>query len=323
MHKPQAKKLDKLLFEWVNLMNKKYIVNFFVFLSVVYVLGGVNYFFILNQELKLQHFILPTVLAFVLSITYTRYSILKSNFQLSETGLAELQKATGDLIEINESLEVFAHTVSHDLKSPLYAFSVLVAILEKDLEDEKYTHAQATLGQLKNTNNLMKNLIEKVLSYSRKTNFEIKNELINLNDLLEDVSNGFSLDESVKIDVRVDLLEIYFSEIALKQILSNLFENAIKYCDKEVCEITVECMAGESFITIRVSDNGPGIDPEFHKEIFKPFNRLNKKKEADGVGVGLAIVKKIAERTGGGISVNSQLGKGAEFNVIIKKVLPG
>ena len=135
MHKPQAKKLDKLLFEWVNLMNKKYIVNFFVFLSVVYVLGGVNYFFILNQELKLQHFILPTVLAFVLSITYTRYSILKSNFQLSETGLAELQKATGDLIEINESLEVFAHTVSHELKSPIYAFSVLVAILEKDLED--------------------------------------------------------------------------------------------------------------------------------------------------------------------------------------------
>ncbi|NQY67732.1 MAG: HAMP domain-containing histidine kinase [Flavobacteriales bacterium] len=302
-------------------MDKRFYINFGIFLGVIYVLGGINDFFILKQPFEAYHLILPALPAFVLSIAYTRHSMLMDNLEEGKSNLEKSQKEKGDLMEINESLEVFAHTVSHDLKSPLYAFSVLITILEKDLENENYDHANATMVQLRNANGLMRNLIDKVLDYSKQTNFEIKYEKIILNDLIEDVSKGFSLTSDVNINVRADMLEIFFSEVALKQILNNLFENSIKYCDKETCEILVECISDETFITLRVSDNGPGIPEEYYKEIFRPFNRINKGSKIDGVGIGLATVKKIAERTGGGVSVKSIKGEGTQFSVIIKKVI--
>ena len=138
-------------------MDKRFYINFGIFIGVIYVLGGINDFFILKQPFEAYHLILPALPAFVLSIAYTRHSMLMDNLEEGKSNLEKSQKEKGDLMEINESLEVFAHTVSHDLKSPLYAFSVLITILEKDLENENYDHANATMVQLRNANGLMRN----------------------------------------------------------------------------------------------------------------------------------------------------------------------
>jgi light-regulated signal transduction histidine kinase (bacteriophytochrome) len=92
-----------------------------------------------------------------------------------------------------------------------------------------------------------------------------------------------------------------------------LIQNSVKYNDKEVCEIEIDCTQNNDFYTFLVKDNGIGIDAKYHEKIFKLFQRLEVKKDSISTGIGLAMVKKIINRNKGEIYLESQAGVGSTF----------
>jgi light-regulated signal transduction histidine kinase (bacteriophytochrome) len=117
----------------------------------------------------------------------------------------------------------------------------------------------------------------------------------------------------VKIHVDDTLPKVIFNESQLLQVFQNLIQNAIKHNDKELVEIHVnyqQTTAGHQF---SIQDNGPGIAEKYHKKIFELFQKLEVKSDIDSIGIGLALVKKIIERNGGSIAVESELGVGTTF----------
>ena len=111
---------------------------------------------------------------------------------------------------------------------------------------------------------------------------------------------------------------IKYHETALTQIINNLIDNAVKYNDKEICQIEVQCAYQNDQYVISVADNGPGVLPEYREKIFDLFENLNTEKE-NSTGIGLATIKKIVTDTNGRIWVESSENQGARFVFTIKK----
>src|SRR5690606_182225 len=108
----------------------------------------------------------------------------------------------------------------------------------------------------------------------------------------------------------------------LGQVFSNLISNAIKHNDKEKIHVEVSCEDRGDRVAFSITDNGPGIDPEYHERVFGRFQTLKPKAESESTGIGLPIVKRIVEDSGGKISVISKSGKGATFTFTIPKQGP-
>jgi signal transduction histidine kinase len=110
-------------------------------------------------------------------------------------------------------------------------------------------------------------------------------------------------------------------EHQVQQLFHNLISNALKYSNKEKCEIEIGCKERNEMFEFYVKDNGIGIEPQFFPKIFIIFQRLHTKTEYSGTGIGLAICKKIVERLGGNIWVTSEIGKGSTFHFTVPKPL--
>lgn len=128
--------------------------------------------------------------------------------------------------------------------------------------------------------------------------------------------------EKFKIELPASFPNIYTVRIHLQQVLSNLISNAVKYNDKPEGHITISWEDKGSSYSFSVSDNGPGIDAEYHDRIFVIFQTLNERDAVESTGVGLAIVKKIIERQGGTIGVESAPGQGTTFTFTWPKIPP-
>ena len=114
---------------------------------------------------------------------------------------------------------------------------------------------------------------------------------------------------------------LFTEKIRLQQVFTNLISNAVKYHGGSNGTVTVECVESDVHYKFSVSDNGVGIEPEYHEKIFKIFQTLREKNESESTGIGLAIVKKIIEDNKGNIKVISDKGKGARFEFTWPKEL--
>ena len=161
----------------------------------------------------------------------------------------------------------------------------------------------------------MKNLIDDLLSYSRLNSKAGKFQLIDLNDLLEVVL--LDLKSSIKDGdatiIYQNLPEIKGDPMQIKQLFQNLIGNALKFQGQKPVQIYIAAQKFENHWLVTVSDNGIGIDPKYHEQIFDIFKRLHTRKEYEGTGMGLSICKRIVERHEGDIWVESELGNGATF----------
>tara|TARA_R110000796_G_scaffold252619_2_gene388853 strand:+ start:100502 stop:101704 length:1203 start_codon:yes stop_codon:yes gene_type:complete len=240
---------------------------------------------------------------------------LRKNKILLENTIIELE-------ENNKELERFAYIAAHDIKSPLNNIGLLLQSLSKEYGHKIDSEGQKIISFISQSSEKLKKLIDGLLEYSKSVKLlsEDKTEM-NLDLLIAEVAGLFSFENKCSVTLKTNLTTVYLNRTALEQILINLIANANKYCDKEIAVIEIEVKENATHYQIAVKDNGPGILKENQNKIFQIFETLSNtdKFGHTGNGIGLATVKKLIERLGGEINVESELGKGSIFNFTIKK----
>lgn len=218
-------------------------------------------------------------------------------------------------VKIGE-LEAFSYSVSHDLRTPLRALSGYAQVLIEDYSASLDATAKSYLQRIASAAERLDRLTRDVLTYSRIGRGTTDLEAVSLEPILGDVIQHYPELQPGRADVfvRAPLLPVMAQPTGLMQCLSNLLVNAVKFVDKGVRpRVTLWTTQENDRVRIWVRDNGIGIEPEHTQRIFDLFERIHPDRTYDGTGIGLAIVKKAAERMGGSVGVLSTLGDGATF----------
>jgi PAS domain S-box-containing protein len=222
---------------------------------------------------------------------------------------------TAELEIKNRELEQFAYVASHDLQEPLRTTTGFVDLLRKRYYGQLDSNADQYLDYITQSSDRMKVLIHNLLDYSRLGK---EKELVTLccNDLLQDVLHD--LDQSIRETNAVihaeSLPQVAGYKTEMKQLFQNLLSNSIKFRKKDSTPvITVSAVNNNGNWIFSFKDNGIGINPAFHERIFVLFQRLHKRSDYEGTGIGLAYCKKIVELHGGKIWVESVPDEGCTF----------
>ncbi len=234
----------------------------------------------------------------------------------------ELDKTLSELRRSNKDLEQFAYIASHDLQEPMRMVSSYTKLLSDRYRGKLDNDTKQFMDFAIDGANRMQELMSGLLTYSR---VETRNRVlvkIDCNNIMDQVKKNLAImiEESNAEISSGDLPEIYYDGVQLLQLLQNLICNAIKYHSSEPPKVYVSAIEGNNEWTFSVRDNGIGIDPRHFEKIFIIFQRLHRQDEYQGTGIGLSICKKIAERFGGRIWVESEPGKGSIFYFTIPKV---
>jgi PAS domain S-box-containing protein len=235
-----------------------------------------------------------------------------------------LQRYNNDLERSNQELDDFAYIASHDLKEPLRGLFNHAQFLMEDYGDKLNKDGMRRLARLGQLCQRMEQLINDLMYYSRLGRAELAIKNTDVNAVIADIQKTMDVfidERHAQIVVPHSLPTAFCDPVRTTEVFRNLIANAVKYCgnDSPLVEIgfidALDTASGVERDVFYVKDNGIGIEPEFHQEIFRIFRRLQAPagaKEA-GTGVGLAFVKKIVERQGGRIWLESEAGKGATF----------
>lgn len=225
----------------------------------------------------------------------------------------ELAETTAQLRKRNEELDQFAYIASHDLKAPLRAIANLSQWLEEDLSGNLPPENQHQLELLRGRVKRMEGLIDGLLEYSRIGRIEGTAEQVDVGNLLDEVIDLLSPPENFIIEIISPMPILIAQKLPLTQVFNNLISNAIKHHPRQDGHIVISVEDKGHFYEFSVADDGSGIAPEYHQKIFSIFQTLESRDRKESTGIGLAIVKKILEDSGGNIWIDSQLGKGSTF----------
>jgi PAS domain S-box-containing protein len=227
----------------------------------------------------------------------------------------QLKALNAELARSNQELEQFAYVASHDLREPLRKIKSYTDLLVKRYQGQLDEKADKYIAYISDGAVRMQALISDLLTYSRVGRGEVLKELTDLNVVLNQTLSDLSraIQES-HATITADVLPtLNANPRQIGQLFQNLIANAMKFRgEKQPC-IQIKSRLNSNFWTISVQDNGIGIQPEHVDRIFVIFQRLHTKDEYEGTGIGLAICKKIVERHGGEIWVESELGQGTTF----------
>jgi PAS domain S-box-containing protein len=227
-----------------------------------------------------------------------------------------LVKTMGELKRSNDELQQFAYVASHDLQEPLRMVASYTQLLAKRYKGRLDSDADEFIAYAVDGSTRMQGLVQDLLAYSRAgTNGKALHEISSEDALKEALTNlRATMEESGAIVTHDSLPAITTDATQLAQVFQNLVGNAIKYRSAEVPHVHVSATKnGGNEWTFSVRDNGLGIDPQYFERIFVLFQRLHGPREFKGTGIGLAICKKMLERLGGRIWVESQPEKGSTF----------
>ncbi|WP_405202305.1 PAS domain S-box protein [Dokdonia sp. LLG6352-1] len=231
----------------------------------------------------------------------------------------ELQKESllQKLASSNHELQEYAHVVSHDLKSPLRSLDALLTWVKEDNVDVLSSDSLENLDLMGTTLEKMEQLISDVLEYSSVSSDDKEEEDVSVSGVIDDIEKLLHIPDNIRIEREDTLPIIKADRVRIQQLFQNLMSNAIRYSDKEMGIIKIGCEQGKVYNTFSVSDNGIGIEKEYHDKIFEIFQSLNKHK--DSTGIGLSIVKKIVDLYSGKIWLESTPGEGTTFFFTLKK----
>ncbi len=226
-----------------------------------------------------------------------------------------LEKQASSLVRSNTELEQFAYVASHDLQEPLRMVTSYMQLLEKRYKDKLDVDASEFIGYAVDGAARMKLLITDLLTYSRvgtqvEAFAQVDCETV-LNGALANLSGLIEI-EQAKV-THDPLPKVPGAATQLLQLFQNLVGNAIKFRGSEAPRVHISAQTEAKSWTFQVRDNGIGIAPEFHNRIFAVFQRLHDRVTYEGTGIGLALCKKIIERHGGDIWLESELGHGTVF----------
>ncbi|MGA9141913.1 MAG: PAS domain S-box protein [Methanocella sp.] len=236
--------------------------------------------------------------------------------------ITELKKAEDALkekmIEVersNAELQQFAYVASHDLQEPLRMVASYVKLLDRRYGDKLDQDAKDFIGYAVEGSTRMQQLINDLLTYSRVGTKGKPFEPVDLEAVFAGIMDNLkvTIQESNATITHDPLPTIMADDLQMLQLFQNLVSNGIKFHGDELPRVHVSAKLVGDFWQFAVSDNGIGIDPEYFNRIFIIFSRLHTRAEYPGSGIGLAICKKIVERHGGRIWLESEPGKGSTF----------
>ena len=230
-----------------------------------------------------------------------------------------LRETADDLGRSNNDLEQFAYVASHDLQEPLRMVTGFVQLLQRQYGGRLDAEADKFIQYAVDGAKRMQVLIEDLLAYSRGGARGRELIATDAGALLRRALGNLAatIDETAAEITHGELPAVRADGTQLAQLFQNLIGNALKFRGAEPPRIHVEaCRRGDDWL-FSVRDNGIGIDPEFRERIFLIFQRLHTRQQYPGTGIGLAICKKIVERHGGQIWVESKPGQGAAFHFTI------
>ncbi|MES2590566.1 MAG: PAS domain S-box protein [Bacteroidota bacterium] len=247
-------------------------------------------------------------------------SLISRDITKSKKIAEEMQRITEELRRSNAELEQFAYVASHDLQEPLRMVTSYLQLLEKRYKDKLDQDATDFIGFAVDGSNRMRNLIHSLLDYSRINRIK-PFEWVDVKDLLQDVLDNVktSVKETNAKVVIGELPLIFADYVLINQLFQNIISNALKFRRPDDPEIIISGRSDDNEYVFSVQDNGIGIQKEYSEKIFVIFQRLHSKEKYSGTGMGLAICRKIVERHGGKIWVESEINKGSTFYFTIKK----
>jgi len=237
--------------------------------------------------------------------------------------LTQLSAYAADLERSNKELDDFAYVASHDMKEPLRGIHNHSRFMLEDYADQLDADANRRLGRLVHLSQRMEKLVNDLLYFSRIGRQELAVRSTDLGMVVADVVvtlEQFLEDQRARVVIVGNLPEITCDSTRVTEVFRNLIVNAVKYNDKTDKIVEVGCLTGHPDATGRpwrqvffVRDNGKGIALEFHEDIFRMFKRLERAEDDDGTGAGLTFVRKIVQRHGGQIWLESVPDQGTTF----------
>ncbi|WP_420552501.1 sensor histidine kinase [Tenacibaculum aiptasiae] len=229
-----------------------------------------------------------------------------------------LERRAKELSARNKDLEEFAYVVSHDLKQPLGNIYTLAEWSEVILKENENEELNSSITGIKELAEQMEKLIKGILNYSLYKKKEKELTRVDVGFMLRKIKSSNETD-SCQIIIKDEMPKIFFNEEQLIQVFQNLIENGIVHNNNSDVKIEVDCKEEGDEYVFSVKDNGPGIEKKFFDKIFELFQRLDIDSGGGEIGVGLPLVKKIVERSGGKIWLTSKVGVGSTFYFTIGK----
>jgi signal transduction histidine kinase len=235
----------------------------------------------------------------------------------------QLEERIGELTEVNQELEAFTYSVSHDLRAPLRHIDGFSKILLDESADRLNEAGKRAMDRIRYGAQQMGRMIDDLLEFSRLGRRDVTRRPINLRPLVEE-----SLEilkpamEGRDIDLRIGELPILDCDPALiKHVIVNLLSNAIKFTrDNKPAVIEIGQVVSDETPVVFVRDNGVGFDMRYVDKLFGIFQRLHRREDFEGIGVGLATVQRVIHKHGGRVWAESEIGKGTTFYFALRRV---
>ncbi len=228
----------------------------------------------------------------------------------------KLEQRVKDLTVSNRELDAFTYTLAHDLRAPLRHVNGFARLLAESAEAKLNDEEARFLDNIAKASKEMGTLMDELLNFARIGRTDIRHESVDLTRLVEDVRGRLrpeTQDRSLSWDVE-ELPPVIGDPILLRQALMNLLSNAVKFTQtRSEARIAIGGHNGDGNVTVFVRDNGAGFDMKYSNRLFEVFQRLHDAEQFDGVGVGLAIVRRIVERHGGRVWAEGRPDVGATF----------
>jgi PAS domain S-box-containing protein len=246
--------------------------------------------------------------------------IIRDGYFLSIWGtqrdITPLKKAIAELEKRNAELERFTYTLWHELKSPLVTIRGFLGYLENSIKSQKWDRVQSDLSRISQAADKMNLMIVNLLDVLRAGHVLNISEPVTFHEIIQKAIEPLRKnmnEEQIRLEIESEFPLVHGDRERLTEVVEALVENAIKYMgDQPDPQINIGLRTKGDEQIFFVSDNGMGIDPEYHERVFNIFEKLNP--QSEGTGIGLALVRRIIETHGGRIWVESEgLGKGTTF----------
>jgi len=225
----------------------------------------------------------------------------------------KIQNLLKDLSDTNLELNNFSQIVAHDLKDPLRGIYSLATWISEDCQDRIGLDGQKYLQMILEQVHRMSGLIDGILAYSQAGFLHEEKDIVHIDSVIREVIEILSPPPSVTICIESQLPAIFGERTKILQVFQNIISNSLSHSHKDDGVIRIRAKPyGETWL-FEISDNGPGIDPSLHSTIFEMFKSFSSSQNKKGTGIGLSIVKRIVESSGGSVWVHSEPGGGSTF----------